>query len=171
MKRLTKMFLCFALLAASMSATAQEKAFKKLAKIKGVESAAFSLNGEQSPDEEIKLGSMSLELSKPLAEKVEHIRSFAGEGRKPAHALRKGFMHIVKKEDYEPVSQMSDEDGNLALYYQKDGKQPVLVYMMEFDMNDEDENEPAFVIYAMSGKFDIKDLKFHVRMGRTERLD
>ncbi len=171
MKSLTKTFLCIALLAASMNATAQEKKFKKLGKIKGVESALVSLNAGQNADEEIKLGSMSLQLPEPMSKNVEHVSSFAGEGRKPAHALRKGFMRIVEKENYEPLTQMSDEEANLSLYYQKDGKQPCLIFVMEFDMDDEDDDEPVFVIYAMSGQFDVKDLKFHAITGKTETLD
>ncbi len=171
MKILTKMSLCIALFAASISATAQEKAFKKLAKIKGVESTYTRLDVGQNADEEIKLGKMSLQIPEPMAKNVEHVSSFAGEGRKPAHALRKAFMSIVEKENYEPLTQMSDEEASLSLYYQKDGKQPCLIFVMEFDMNDEDDDEPVFVIYAMSGQFDVKDLKFHAITGKTETLD
>jgi hypothetical protein len=153
---LIKVALCAAIMLASTGANASNKDFKKLAKIEGVEHVhvgKFLLklaakNGESvSFGENISIGDKSGNILK----KIDTIDVYTSEEKNSAEQLSQYVRNILDGNGWEPLINMTDEDGEkVKIYQNQQGKHTTVIIFAE------EENEASLVV--IDGKLDMAQL-------------
>ena len=153
---LIKVALCAAIMLTSTGANASSKNFKKLAKIEGVEHVhvgKFLLNlaakngGNIDLGENIAIGGKSGNILK----KIDTIDVFTSEEKNSAEQLSQYVQSILDGNDWEPLINATDEDGEkVKIYQNQQGKHTTVIIFAEED------SEASLVV--IDGKLDMAQL-------------
>ena len=136
---LIKVALCAAIMLTSTGANASNKDFKKLAKIEGVEHVhvgKFLLNLAAKNGESVSFGeNISIgDKSGNILKKINTIDVYTSEEKKTIEQLSQHVRNILDGNDWEPLINMTDEDGEKVKIYQKQqGKHTTVIIFAEED--------------------------------------
>lgn len=150
---LVKMALCAAILLASTGANALGKNFKKLAKIEGVEHVhvgKFLLNLAAKNGESVNFGENIVigDKSGNILKKIDTIDVYTSEKKNSAEQLSLHVRNILDGNGWEPLINMTDEDGEkVKIYQNQHGKHSTVIIFAEED------GEASLVV--IDGKLDM----------------
>lgn len=153
---LVKMALCAAILLASTGANALGKNFKKLAKIEGVEHVhvgKFLLNLAAKNGESVNFGENIVigDKSGNILKKIDTIDVYTSEKKNSAEQLSLHVRNILDGNGWEPLINMTDEDGEkVKIYQNQHGKHSTVIIFAEED------GEASLVV--IDGKLDMAQL-------------
>ena len=154
---LLKAALCAAILLAPTSAGAQDKEFKKLKKIDGVEHVhipKFLISLAAKNGEGLNLGgnvSLGDYWTGDLLKKIEAVDVFTSENEQSATQMGKRVQSIMNGKGWESLVDVKDEDGEKVKIFQaKQGKQTTFVIFAE------EEKEATLVV--IKGEVDMDKL-------------
>lgn len=153
---LIKVALCAAILLASTGANASNKYFKKLAKIDGVEHVHIgkfllslaAKNGESvNFGDNINIGDKSGNILK----KINTVDVYTSEEKNSAKQLSQYVQSILDGNKWEPLINMTDEDGEkVKIYQHQKGKHTTVIIFAE------EENEVSLVV--IDGKINMAQM-------------
>jgi len=154
---LIKVALCAAIILTPIGANASNKDFKKLANIEGVEHVhvgKFLLNLAAKNGGDIDLGeniSFSGNKSGNILKKIDTIDVYTCEEKNSAEQLSQYVRSILDGNDWEPLINMTDEDGEkVKIYQNQKGKHTTVIIFAEED------GEASLVV--IDGKLDMAQL-------------
>lgn len=153
---LIKMALCAAIMFTSTGANALGKEFKKLAKIDGVEHVhvgKFLLNLAAKNGGSVDFGENMSFVAKSgdILKKIKAIDVFTSEEKSSAKQLSLYVQSILDGNNWEPLINMTDEDGEkVKIYQSRHGKRTTVIIFAEED------SEASLVV--IDGKFDMAQL-------------
>jgi len=153
---LIKVALCAAIMLTSTGANASNKDFKKLAKIEGVEHVhvgKFLLNLAAKNGESVSFGeNISIgDKSGNILKKINTIDVYTSEKKNTIEQLSQHVRNILDGNDWEPLINMTDEDGEKVKIYQKQqGKHTTVIIFAEED------GEASLMV--IDGKLDMAQL-------------
>jgi hypothetical protein len=153
---LIKVALCTALMLISTGANASNKDFKKLAKIEGVEHVhvgKFLLNLAAKNGENVSFGeNISIgDKSGNILKKIDTIDVYTSEEKNSAEQLSQHVRSILDSNGWEPLINMTDEDGEkVKIYQNQQGKHTTVIIFSE------EESEASLVV--IDGKLDMAQL-------------
>ena len=148
--------LCAAIMLTSTGANASNKDFKKLAKIEGVEHVhvgKFLLNLAAKNGESVSFGeNISIgDKSGNILKKINTIDVYTCEKKNTIEQLSQHVRNILDGNDWEPLINMTDEDGEKVKIYQKQqGKHTTVIIFAEED------GEASLMV--IDGKLDMAQL-------------
>lgn len=153
---LIKVVLCAAIMLTSTGANASNKDFKKLAKIEGVEhvhvgkfllSLAAKNGGDIDLGENISFSAKSSNILK----KIDTIDVYTSEEKYSAEQLSQHVRSILDGNNWEPLINATDEDGEkVKIYQSQKGKHTTVIIFAEED------GEASLVV--IDGKLDMAQL-------------
>ena len=153
---LIKVALCAAILLASTGANASNKYFKKLAKIDGVEHVHIgkfllslaAKNGESvNFGDNINIGDKSGNILK----KINTVDVYTSEEKNSAKQLSQYVQSILDGNKWEPLINMTDEDGEkVKIYQHQKGEHTTVIIFAE------EENEVSLVV--IDGKINMAQM-------------
>ena len=153
---LVKVALCAAIMLTSIGANALGKDFKKLAKIEGVEHVhigKFLLNLAAKNGESVNFGDNIVigDKSGNILKKIDTIDVYTSEEKKTTEQLSQQVQSILNGNDWEPLINMTDENGEkVKIYQSQHGKQTTVIIF------EEEESEASLVV--IDGKLDMAQL-------------
>ena len=153
---LIKVALCAAIILTPIGANASNKNFKKLGKIEGVEHVhvgKFLLNLAAKNGGNIDLGeNMSFGgKSGNILKKIDTIDVYTSEEKNSAEQLSQYVRSILDGNDWEPLINATDEDGEkVKIYQNQQGKHTTVIIFAE------EESEASLVV--IDGKLDMAQL-------------
>ena len=153
---LVKVALCAAIMLTSIGANALGKDFKKLAKIEGVEHVhigKFLLNLAAKNGESVNFGDNIAigDKSGNILKKIDTIDVYTSEEKETADQLSQHVRNILDGNGWEPLINMTDEDGEKEIIYQNQhGKHTTVIIFVEED------GEASLVV--IDGKLDMAQL-------------
>lgn len=153
---LVKVALCAAIMLTPIGANASNKDIKKLAKIEGVEHVhigKFLLNLAAKNGGNIDLGeNMSFGgKSGNILKKINTIDVYTSEEKNSAEQLSQHVRSILDDNGWEPLINMTDEDGEkVKIYQNQQGKHTIVIIFAE------EESEASLVV--IDGKLDMAQL-------------
>ena len=153
---LIKVALCAAIMLTSAGANASNKYFKKLAKIDGVEHVhigKFLLNLAAKNGGRVDFGENMSFVGKSgdILKKIDTIDVYTSEEKKTIEQLSQHVRSILDGNGWEPLINMTDEDGEKVKIYQnqKDKHTTVIIFA-------EEDGEASLVV--IDGKLDMAQL-------------
>ena len=153
---LIKVALCAAIMLTPIGANASSKDFKKLAKIEGVEHVhigKFLLNLAAKNGESVNIGDDITFTGKSgdILKKINTIDVYTSEEKNSAEQLSKLVRSILDGNDWEPLINATDEDGEkVKIYQNQHGKHTTVIIFAEED------GEASLVV--IDGKLDMAQL-------------
>ena len=153
---LVKVALCAVIMLNSTGANASNKNFKKLSKIEGVEHfhiGKFLLNLAAKNGESVSFGeNISIgDKSGNILKKIDAIDVYTSEERNSAEQLSQYVRNILDGNSWEPLINMTDEDGEkVKIYQNQQGKHTTVIIFAE------EESEASLVV--IDGKLDMAQL-------------
>ena len=153
---LIKVALCAAIMLTSAGANASNKYFKKLAKIDGVEHVhigKFLLNLAAKNGESVNFGeNISIgDKSGNILKKINTLDVYTSEEKNSAKQLSQYVRSILDGNDWEPLINATDEDGEkVKIYQNQKGKHTTVIIFAEED------GEASLVV--IDGKLDMAQL-------------
>jgi len=149
MKTIVKIFLCVAMLVASLQANAQVKEFEKYADTKNVTYVFISkfmlrMAGASSAP------SVPGVNTKSIMNKLNGIQIISSENKNAIARLKTDAQNMVKQGKYELLMQVDEDDQKVRIYHIESKRQSVVVMMA-------DEGE-EFTIIVFSGTFTMEDV-------------
>ena len=153
---LVKVALCAAIMLTPIGANASNKDFKKLAKIEGVEHVhvgKFLLNLAAKNGENVSFGeNISIgDKSGNILKKIDTIDVYTSEERNSAEQLSQYVRNILDGNSWEPLINMTDEDGEkVKIYQNQQGKHTTVIIFAE------EGNEASLVV--IDGKLNMAQL-------------
>ena len=153
---LVKVALCAVIMLNSTGANASKKDFKKLTKIEGVEHVhigKFLLNLAAKNGESVSFGeNISIgDKSGNILKKIDAIDVYTSEERNSAEQLSQYVRNILDGNSWEPLINMTDEDGEkVKIYQNQQGKHTTVIIFAE------EGNEASLVV--IDGKLDMAQL-------------
>lgn len=153
---LVKVALCAAIMLISTGANASNKDFKKLAKIEGVEHVhigKFLLNLAAKNGESVNFGDNIVigDKSGNILKKIDTIDVYTSEEKETAEQLSQHVRSILDGNGWEPLINMTDEDGEkVKIYQNQKGKHTTVIFFAEED------GEASLVV--IDGKLDMAQL-------------
>lgn len=153
---LVKVALCAAIMLTSIGANALGKDFKKLAKIEGVEHVhigKFLLNLAAKNGESVNFGDNIVigDKSGNILKKIDTIDVYTSEEKETADQLSQHVRNILDGNGWEPLINMTDEDGEkVKIYQNQHGKHTTVIIFAEED------GEASLVV--IDGKLDMAQL-------------
>ena len=157
MHTLIKMVLCAAIILTPIGADAQEKEFKKLKKIEGVEHVhipKFLINLAAKDGESLNVGdniNLGDYWTGDLIKKINAVDIFNSEEKEASAKLSTCVRNILSGNTWEQLIDVTDEDGEkIKICQAKHGKQTTFVIFAEED------SEASLVV--IDGKLDMAQL-------------
>jgi hypothetical protein len=153
---LVKVALCAVIMLNSTGTNASNKNFKKLSKIEGVEHfhiGKFLLNLAAKNGESVSFGeNISIgDKSGNILKKIDTIDVYTSEERNSAEQLSQYVRNILDGNSWEPLINMTDEDGEkVKIYQNQQGKHTTVIIFAE------EGNEASLVV--IDGKLDMAQL-------------
>lgn len=153
---LVKVALCAAIMLTSIGANALGKDFKKLAKIEGVEHVhigKFLLNLAAKNGESVNFGDNIVigDKSGNILKKIDTIDVYTSEEKETADQMSQHVRNILDGKGWEPLINMTDEDGEkVKIYQNQHGKHTTVIIFAEED------GEASLVV--IDGKLDMAQL-------------
>ena len=153
---LVKVALCAAIMLTPTGANASNKDIKKLAKIEGVEHVhigKFLLNLAAKNGESVNFGDNIVigDKSGNILKKIDTIDVYTSEEKETADQLSQHVRNILDGNGWEPLINMTDEDGEkVKIYQNQKGKHTTVIFFAEED------GEASLVV--IDGKLDMAQL-------------
>ena len=153
---LVKVALCAAIMLTPTGANASNKDIKKLAKIEGVEHVhigKFLLNLAAKNGESVNFGDNIVigDKSGNILKKIDTIDVYTSEEKETADQLSQHVRNILDGNGWEPLINMTDEDGEkVKIYQNQKGKHTTVIIFAEED------GEASLVV--IDGKLDMAQL-------------
>ena len=96
-----------------------------------------------------------------MLKKMDGIQIVISKTGKMAEKLNADMRSLVKRESYEPLMQIDDDEGKVNIYYREGKKQSTVVMLV---------TQPGgmLCVFAFSGKFDLEDVMNMVESSSKE---
>ena len=133
-----------------MTVHAQVKELEKYADTKNVTYVYISKLMLRMAGKESDISVPGMEMQSML-KKMDGIQIVMSKTGKMAEKLNDDMRSLVKRENYEPLMQIDDDEGKVNIYYREGKKQSTVVMLV---------TQPAgmLCVFAFSGEFDLEDV-------------
>ena len=144
----------------SMTVHAQVKELEKYANTKNVTYVYISKLMLRMAGKESDISVPGMEMQSML-KKMDGIQIVMSQTGKMAEKLDADMRSLVKRENYEPLMQIDDDEGKVNIYYREGKKQSTVVMLV---------TQPGgmLCVFAFSGKFDLEDVMNMVESSSKE---